>query len=400
MASFNPKQAKLSHQLTFEGQWPSAVAFLDNERLAAANRDGQMYLWDLSQDAAEATEAEAKDKERTAPNVLPVRRLLGHTNGVTRLLTIDQGKTLISSSLDHSIRLWDTTAPATGKIDCVLDIAQRRRLIKRDKSNKEEVLSAPGVEIETQQSVHELQGHSDWVVTCDVSGDGSRLLSGDGQGVSILWDLKSRKETDRWSGHKMNGVVSVSLSPDGKKCFVSEHSEKWDDFDRPPAQAKIFALDPQEMLVDLIRVKFPEMKERSSSYGHSRIWIKWVGSGFVASDFSPDGKYLAVGQGGEIGDAVAYLIDAETGEEIREFAKHKYGICDLRFTADGKHLLTSGRDTLLKIFQVADGKEVASLGKSRGGQFQDWFHAIAVSPDENRIAVADIAGLVQVWTLG
>jgi hypothetical protein len=53
----------------------------------------------------------------------------------------------------------------------------------------------------------------------------------------------------------------------------------------------------------------------------------------------------------------------------------------------------------VRICQVSDGKEVAALGKARGGQFKDWIHAIAISPDQKMVAAADIAGFVHVWQL-
>jgi WD40 repeat protein len=72
-------------------------------------------------------------------------------------------------------------------------------------------------------------------------------------------------------------------------------------------------------------------------------------------------------------------------------------VCDVTFTADGKYVVSCGRDTTVQICQVSDGKEVAKLGKPRGGQFKDWFYAIAFSPDEKLLAAADIAGRVQLW---
>src|SRR5207247_806024 len=54
----------------------------------------------------------------------------------------------------------------------------------------------------------------------------------------------------------------------------------------------------------------------------------------------------------------------------------------------------------LRICQVEDGKEVAHLGTPRGGQFKDWFSAVAVSPDSQTLAATDIAGLVHVWSWG
>jgi len=67
--------------------------------------------------------------------------------------------------------------------------------------------------------------------------------------------------------------------------------------------------------------------------------------------------------------------------------------------ADGKLLLSTGRDTTLRICQLEDGKEVAALGAPRGGQFKDWLSALAISPDQSTVAATDIAGVVHVWRL-
>lgn len=45
----------------------------------------------------------------------------------------------------------------------------------------------------------------------------------------------------------------------------------------------------------------------------------------------------------------------------------------------------------------ADGKQVAELGKSRGGQFKDVLHSVSLSPDQRWVAAADMAGIVHIW---
>jgi WD40 repeat protein len=355
----------------------------------------------LTKEAVPLTEEQSRNSElkERAANVHPVRKLEGHTNGITRLFTAEDRKTLVSASLDGTIRLWDAGAPAHGKTQAVLDIDQRRSRIHRDKSNEQEILSQPGIEVETQTSAATLAGHKEWVYGCSLSANGQRMVSGDYGGTVIVWDFPGRKEIKRWQGHKMAGVVTTAVSPDGQRCFVSEHRFARGDFDRPPAQAKIFGLDGGELLHDLLAIKFPEVKEeeRVNSYGYAEKWGKWVGRGFVTSAFSPDGKILAVGQGGEGGESGVHLIDVETGKEIRTVSKHEYGIVDLCFTADGQQLLTCGRDTLIKVINVGDGAELATLGKGRGGQFKDWIHYLAISPSGSKIAAADIGGIVQIW---
>jgi len=405
MPDFKTDKAKHLWQLTFEGAWPTAVAFLgSSDRLAAANRAGQVFVWDLSQTAeaeAEADEGEKNQeksgKEDEPPSLPPERQLVGHENGVTRLAAASGGKLLISTSLDHTVRLWDVDAAPSGSAEVVLDIRQREKQAKRERSD--EPLEQPGVKVETIEAKHTLQEHTDWVGVLGLAADAPRMITGDDRCHTIVWDLDSLKPISRWDGYPVDWVTSAALSPDGQTAFTAEYCSRRGDFDRPPAQAKFYDAQTGEEKLDLLAVQFPDVKERDNSYGYATKWGKFVARGFVCAEFSPDGKLLAVGQGGETGTGKVHLIEAATGKLVRSVSGHKYGVCDLAFSADGQYVLSSGRDTTLRICKVADGKEVGTLGRSRGGQFKDWFSSLSVSPDEKRIAAADIAGMIHVWEL-
>lgn len=385
-------------QLKFEGEWPTSVAFLGNGRkIAAGNRAGQIFVWDLP-DKPPAPDKDAKEK--TPPDFAPIRRLDGHNNGISRLIATADGKTLISSSLDRTIRLWDAGAAASGTAVVVLDSKDRvrRARYKSDKA-KAAILDAPGVKVETVASAVTLEGHRDWIGSLGLSRDEKRLISGDVTSLVISWDFVTGKEISRWTGHPWNWAVAATLSPDGQTALVSEYTYKRDDFDIPAAALKLWnATDGAEKL-DLLKLQFPKMDATSSTYGAAQVWRKFVAGGLIAADFSPDGKLIAAGQGGETDTGKIHLFQAESGKLLRTISGHRYGVCDVKFSADGKYILSSGRDTMVRICQVADGKEVAALGKQRGGQFKDWIHALAISPDQQTIAGADIAGYVHVWQL-
>jgi WD40 repeat protein len=388
---------KLLWQLTFEGNWPSAIAFLGSGRkLAAANQDGQMFVWDLPEQPPEKFEVE-KNSERKAPNHNPSRRLDGHTNGITHLRATRDGKLLISASLDHSVRLWNTEAPATGQADAVLDIDARKSKAKRDR--KDDILTAPGVPVETAQAAQVLEGHSDWVMALGISADEKRLISGDGKSTVIVWDLPGGKEINRWQGLKWNWIHAAALSPDGQLAAVSEFSYKRDDFDIPAAAFKIWDASSGEMKHDIVKTHLPKYDITKTGYDSAQAWRKFFSNGLVCIDISPDGKFLAAGQGGENDTGKIHIIEMETGKVLREISGHRYGVTDCRFSADSQLVLSTGRDTTLRFTQVADGKEVAALGSSRGGQFKDWLSALAISPDEKTVAAADIAGMIQIWSL-
>jgi WD40 repeat protein len=373
-------------QMPFESEsaWPVAVTFVGPNRVAAGNQDGQLFVWELP-----AAPVESK-------TLWPIRRLDGHTNGITRLVATPD-ETLISASLDRTIRIWDLNAAPSGKAEVVLDSEARQAEFK--KTRKDEVMKRPGVNVETQTAAHVLEEHKDWIQSFGLSRDGKRLISGDDSAEVIVWDLAARQPLRRWSGHKWNWIAAAALSPDGATAIVSEYRYKRDDFDIPAAGLKVWSVAEGSVKVDVLKVQFPKLRTEETSYDAAQLWRKFVANGLVAADASPDGKLFALGQGGETDTGKVHLIHAETGELVRTISGHQYGVTDVRFSADGKYLLSSGRDTAIRICQVEDGKEVAVLGAPRGGQFKDWISALALSPDERLVAGADIAGSVQVWSL-
>jgi WD40 repeat protein len=391
-------QPKLLYELTFEDTWPTAVTFLDSSsRVCAGNQNGLLYVWDLPETPPEFVPKKEGEKKPAAPNVPPARRLDGHTNAISQLLFDAQRKQIISASFDHTIKYWPVDAAPTGKADAVLDGDRRAAEFKRTK--KEEVLKAPGVEVQTYAPSKTLEAHDDWIQTLGANADCSRLISGDSIAQVFVWDTAKGEPISKWKGHAWNWIVAARLDEKGETAAVAEFRYKRDDFDIPTAAFKLWnAADGSEKL-DILKVQFPKLKVGDTSYGGGQIWRKFTGDGLVALAFSPDGKLIAAGQGGETDTGKAHIIETETGKLVRDISGHQYGMTDLRFSKDGKLLFTAGRDTCVRITQVEDGKEVAVVGTARGGQFKDWIPAFALSPDETHLAAADIGGHVAVWRL-
>ena len=87
-----------------------------------------------------------------------------------------QGDYLVSSSIDQTVRLWNLT---TG---------------------------------ECQQILH---GHSNWVMSVDMSPDGQQIASGSADHTVKLWDAQTGHCVNTLKGHR-NSVWSVAFSPDGQ----------------------------------------------------------------------------------------------------------------------------------------------------------------------------------------
>jgi len=364
-------KATLAWTIPWDDDAVTAVAFVGPGRLAAGNELGTIYVLDLPE--KEGTPASA---EATAGKPVPVRRLEGHTNTVTSLAALADGKTLISASYDHTIRVWDLGAKAEETVEAVLDRKAREAAAKRNSKFQ----APPPVKVEVQKEARVLDSHQEWIRTVSLAADGKQLLSGDDKGMAVLWDAAAMKELKRFQVQGWLRVVA--LSKDGRLALTCEFTPRYAQF---PNAIKLWDVAGGTVKLDLGAKDFKK--------GNSVV-------GICAGAFSPDGKYLAIGEGGEKdGNAKVYVLEAETGKKVVELGGHQYGITTLVFSPDGTFLASGGRDTQVRLWSIPDGKLLQEAGKPRGGQFKDWIHSVAFSPDGKRLAAADMAGQIHVWSI-
>src|SRR5438132_2664729 len=83
--------AKLLWTLPWDADWVTTVRFVGANRVAAGNKLGDILVWNLPESPG----------DKLPP---PARRLVGHTNEITRMLITPDQKTLITSSCDRTIK--------------------------------------------------------------------------------------------------------------------------------------------------------------------------------------------------------------------------------------------------------------------------------------------------------
>jgi len=341
--------AKVIHTLPWNSDVVTAVAFIGNDKVAAGNKRGDILIWNLP------SGDETPD---------PVRRLLGHTRAINRLLVTPDGKTLISASNDRTVKLWDALSDAGEPGTMVLNDGVPLKGVVEKVAKLPDSLPPRVAKVIVQKPLKELTGHKEWVQGLSQTPDGKRLVSGDDQGVIIVWDLPAGKELNRWQ--VKNWVRGVGISPDGKTVAASQHVPYRDKIKVMPS-FHLWDADTGKMKLDL---------------------TKEITGGMTAIAYSPDGKWLAMCRGNVEGPGKVTLLDPSTGMKIREFKPdHSNGANDLAFHPDGKHLFSAGRDQLVKVWQLEDGKLVRDFGKfvERGY----WITSIAISPDGRLLAAAD-----------
>jgi RNA polymerase sigma factor (sigma-70 family) len=288
----------------------------DGKRLVSTGADDTIRLWDV-----------ATGKE--------LRRFEGHREHVWTIALAADGKTLAAFSKKPSgrnqpgeVRLWDV---ATGKTlrhwplpdDTALDVfsPDLRFFVTcyRDASGPQ-ILKL--WDVQTGNVVRSLPVCSFRVA---FSADGNTLVSGGDNKMFRLWDVNTGKELRQYENPHPSFASSVMLGPNGKTLI------SW-------------GFKNAIHFVDLTTGK-----ETRRFAGHDRA--------VSAVAFSPDGKLVASGEGGEV-----HLWDRAAQKRIHRVAGLREYVTAVAFAPDGKTLLSGSANGMTYVGDVRSGRVIKSLG--------------------------------------
>lgn len=117
--------------------------------------------------------------------------------------------------------------------------------------------------------------------------------------------------------------------------------------------------------------------------------------------FSPDGRYLLVGNGleqvhGMKMDAgkVLTLWEVKTGKRIRNFVGHQRTIYGLAFSANGHYAVSGSSDHTVRLWNLKTGKLIRLFNGHQG-----WVTKVAFSPDNCYIYTCSSGNSVKLWSI-
>ena len=236
------------------------------------------------------------------------------------------------------------------------------------------------------------------VTAVALSAGGGTLASGSSIGQVQLLDLEAGRVTATFSGatHK---VRSLAFSSDGAILASGgpQGIQLWDVETRTstvtlPGGVTSVAFSPNGSAlatgsVDGVRVWDVETEAEVATYRHGS---GGGGRGVNSVAFSPDGTLVA--SGGD--DTIVRLWEVATGDNVAVLEGHGEPVRSLAFSPDGTMLATGGPDLAVNLWDPVSRDRLVELrGGGRGA------NALAFSPDGATLAAGTEDGKIGLWDL-
>ncbi|GIW79873.1 MAG: hypothetical protein KatS3mg105_1680 [Gemmatales bacterium] len=94
-------------------------------------------------------------------------------------------------------------------------------------------------------------------------------------------------------------------------------------------------------------------------------------------------------------DRLIKIWDVASGKEKGTLTDHSDAVYGLAFSPDGSHFASASADRTVKVWNAEDGKRLYTLGEST-----DWLYTVAWRPNANEVAAAGVDQSIRVWRIG
>jgi hypothetical protein len=227
--------------------------------------------------------------------------------------------------------------------------------------------------VETGELKQSIVGHTDSVLSAVFSRDGKRLLTSSYDKTARLWDVASGRQVQLFRGHTW-WVWSAAFAPDENRIVTASQDGK----------------------VIVWRVATGEAGPPFT--GHT-------GPVYSAS-FSPDGRLVA--SGGYDKRVLIWdpdevrpfdfekVFSAEPNPPLsfRELAGHAAAVRSVRFSTDGRRLVSGGHDNTLVVWDALRGKPLKTLRGHAG-----WVRSCALTADGDWALSGSHDQLAKLWNI-
>jgi WD40 repeat protein len=212
-------------------------------------------------------------------------------------------------------------------------------------------------EVAIWRCLRTFEGHASYVRSVCLSGDGFKALSGSYDNTLKLWEVATGRCLRTFEGHT-DVVLSVCLSPDGRFALSGSY-------------------DKTLKLWDVATGRCLRTFE-----GHTDV--------VCSVCLSPDGRFALSGSS----DNTLKLWDVATGRCLRTFEGHTEPVSSVCLSPDGRFALSGSVDKTLKLWEVATGRCLRTFEGHRSS-----VSSVCLSPDGRFALSGSRNNTLKLWVL-
>ena len=223
------------------------------------------------------------------------------------------------------------------------------------------------------------EGHEWWVWSANFSPDEKRIVTACQDGSAMVWDVASRKAGAPFLGHE-GPVYHAVFSPDGKLVASAGYDKRillWD-----PAKVRPFDFDA---------LSEPGKERRRGGPECEVLEGHLAGVRYVR--FSPNGKLLVSGGN----DNTVRVWDVATRQLLKTLRGHGGRVRCCEFAPDGNSVLSAGHDRLAKMWSIKGYEEVRVFQGLVLAGHRDAILGADFSPDGRRLVSASRDRSAKLW---
>ncbi len=257
--------------------------------------------------------------------------------------------------------------------------------------------------------------HPSSVTSLAFSADGRSLVVGDGGGYVHIWNLSDGKLRFPTRQHDGEIIKAMPAADTSLIATVSRHGDVSvfdiqtgallsSHIDHTVKDAK-FTRDGSLLVLAPGGIPFVQVwdiHERMSGRKFVDVLDKNLITRIKGPDNSPEQlRYSEAGGANRQKsmyaaadpDGTVFIYDAKTLKPIGKPFHHPPAVGAVTLTQDEKHLITSGRDRAVRVWDIATRENIVTM------QHHSYVPVIALSPDDKRLVTVTDEGELRVWEL-
>ena len=335
-----------------------------------------------------------------------VETIISRSHGPTSLAFNPEGNYLVNGGHDGSVELWQM-APGhqlqydkrlMGHHNHISVLSFSRNGLLATLSYGENINIWNG---ESGKLLRVVEGYSRLIGANAFSPDSRLLLQGDASGMIRVWDMINHRYISKFQGHA-GPVWTVEFSPDGK-TFATAGDDRimrlWDtdslhgirSFPGHTGQIWTLAFSHDgSLLASAGSPQGIKIWDLSSETGVTEQNIVGTLTDVWSLAFDPKGMFLVSGHT----DGSVTIWDVKSGRIKNQMQHGMVPVGAIRFSTDGRTLITSSNEYLLKFWDVDTAELIRAVSVAVDGNRT---RAVAIGEDARLAATGGAGSSVLLW---